>query len=55
MLPTSYGNPTMLSALVPPELYAIAGSHPVYLLNDFGESNRMEFKIEAHSRTAVSG
>jgi polysaccharide pyruvyl transferase CsaB len=54
MLQTSYGNPTMLSALVPPELYAIAGSHPVYLLNDFGESNRMEFKIEAHSRTAVS-
>ncbi len=54
MLPTSYGNPTMLSGLVPPELYAIAGSHPVYLLNDFGESNRVEFKIEAHHRTAVS-
>jgi polysaccharide pyruvyl transferase CsaB len=54
MLPTSYGNQTMLSALVPPELYDTAGSHLVYLLNDFGESNRVEFKIEAHSRTAVS-
>ena len=54
MLPTSYGNQTMLSAFVPPELFVAAGSHPVYLLNDFGESNRVDFRVEAHSRSAVS-
>ena len=54
MLPTSYGSQTMLSALVPPALYATAGSRTVYLLNDFGESNRMEFQVEVHTRTAVS-
>jgi GT2 family glycosyltransferase len=46
MLTTSYGNQKMLSALVPPALYEKAGTHPVYLLNDFGESDRVEFVVE---------
>jgi len=46
MLTTSYGSRTMLSALVPPALYAGAGTQQVYLLNDFGESNRVEFVVE---------
>jgi len=46
MLTTSYGSQTMLSALVPPGLYEVAGAQQVYLLNDFGESNRVEFVVE---------
>ena len=46
MLATSYGNQRMLSALVPPSLYATAGTHQVYLINDFGESARAEFVVE---------
>ena len=46
MLTTSYGSQTMLSGLVPPGLYEVAGTQQVYLLNDFGESNRAEFVVE---------
>ena len=46
MLTTSYGSQTMLSGLVPPGLYAVAATQQVYLLNDFGESNRVEFVVE---------
>jgi hypothetical protein len=46
MLTTSYGNQKMLSAIVPAALYDKAGTHPVYLLNDFGESERVEFVVE---------
>ncbi len=46
MLTTSYGSQTMLSGLVPPGLYEVAGAQQVYLLNDFGESNRAEFVVE---------
>ena len=46
MLTTSYGSQTMLSGLVPPGLYEVAGAQQVYLLNDFGESNRVEFVVE---------
>jgi len=46
MLTTSYGTQRMLSALVPPGLYALPGTHPIYLLNDFGESDRVDFVIE---------
>ncbi|MEO8130924.1 MAG: glycosyltransferase, partial [Bryobacteraceae bacterium] len=46
MLTTSYGSQTMLSGVVPPGIYAEACVQQVYLLNDFGESNRMEFSVE---------
>ena len=46
MLTTSYGSQTMLSGLVPSELYAVAATQQVYLLNDFGESNRVDFVVE---------
>jgi GT2 family glycosyltransferase len=45
MLTTSYGNQKMLSAVVPAKLYAKAGTQPVYLLNDFGESARVDFIV----------
>jgi hypothetical protein len=45
MLTTAYANPRMLTALVPPELLAQVGVLPVYLLNDFGESNRVDFTV----------
>lgn len=46
MLATWYDHPSFVSALVPPELCELPGSVEVYLMNDFGESNRMEFLIE---------
>jgi hypothetical protein len=36
----------MLSALVPAALYTKPGKYPVYLVNDFGESNRLEFVVD---------
>lgn len=54
MLNTSYGGPSLLTALVPPGLYAKAGSYPVHLLNDFGESNRMQFVVEAKRNSAAA-
>lgn len=45
MLQTAYGNTRMLSAVVPPELYAKRGIYPVRLSNDFGESNVVEFEV----------
>jgi polysaccharide pyruvyl transferase CsaB len=45
MLTTAYANPRMLTALVPPELLAQVDVLPVYLLNDFGESNRVDFTV----------
>jgi polysaccharide pyruvyl transferase CsaB len=49
MLTTSYGSQIMLSGLVPAGLYASAGVQPVYLLNDFGESARVDFVVEPNS------
>jgi hypothetical protein len=46
MLTTAYGNQRMLSALVPAALYTKPGKYPVYLVNDFGESNRLEFVVD---------
>jgi GT2 family glycosyltransferase len=54
MLNTSYGGPEFLTALVGPELYAKPGSYPVYLLNDFGESNRVQFVVEAKRNSAAA-
>jgi hypothetical protein len=45
MLQTSYGSTQLLSAIVPAELYATPGSYPIRLLNDFGESNTLEFEV----------
>ena len=45
ILRTSYGSANLLSGLVPRELYARPGRRQVYLLNDFGESNPMEFEV----------
>lgn len=45
-LVTTYGGPTLLTALVPVELYARPGRYLVYLRNRFGESNRLEFVVE---------
>lgn len=45
MLTTSYGNPNLLSAIVPAELYAKPGLHRVHLANDFGPSNQMDFEV----------
>jgi polysaccharide pyruvyl transferase CsaB len=47
ILQTSYGKENLLSGLVPPELYARPGRYRVYLLNDFGESNPMDFEVLA--------
>jgi polysaccharide pyruvyl transferase CsaB len=47
MLATSYGNPNLLSALVPAELYAKPARHPVHLVNDFGPSNELDFEVGA--------
>jgi len=45
MLESAYGSPDLLTALVPPEVIAAAAVLPVYLLNDFGESNRIDFTV----------
>jgi GT2 family glycosyltransferase/glycosyltransferase involved in cell wall biosynthesis len=45
MLVSSYGKDNLISALVPRDLYAQAGRVPVQLLNDFGESNTVEFEV----------
>ncbi len=45
MLATSYGNPNLLSAIVPPDLYAKAARHRVHLANDFGSSNQLDFEV----------
>lgn len=51
ILPTSYGSGNLVSAMVPADLYAKAGPHAVYLSNDFGESNRINFDV--HSDNGV--
>ncbi|MCS7312994.1 MAG: hypothetical protein NZ742_08805 [Acidobacteria bacterium] len=44
-LTTTYGGPTLLTALVPAELYSRPGRYSVYLRNHGGESNRLEFVV----------
>jgi polysaccharide pyruvyl transferase CsaB len=55
ILASWYEHPSLLSALVPPELYESPGPVEIYLMNDFGESNRLEFTVKAksHSMTSV--
>lgn len=45
-LQTTFGNRRFLSAVVPPDIYIRSKRVPVYLLNDFGKSNMLEFEIE---------
>ncbi len=47
ILQTTYGNATLLSAILPPDFSTSAGSMSVSLLNDFGESNALAFTIGA--------
>jgi hypothetical protein len=53
MLPTTYGGENLLSATVPPEMYAEAGRYPVYLTSDFGDSNRLDFEVETARAVAT--
>ena len=53
MLETAFGGTRMLSAVVPPEFYARAGSCTVRLWNDFGESNPIEFVVSRASNAAA--
>lgn len=46
-LPTSFGGPTLLSALVPAALYAHAGRVPVQVVSDFGESAPAVLEVTA--------
>jgi len=47
ILPSAYGSGNLLSAMVPAHLLAQAGRHAVHLSNDFGDSNRIDFEVEA--------
>jgi len=44
-LPTTYGGPNLVTALVPAALLAEAGPKPLYLKNHSGESNRVDFVV----------
>ena len=50
ILPTSYGSGNLLSAVVPKQLFAKAGRRAVYLSNDFGDSNRIDFDVAPADR-----
>jgi len=45
-LDTAYGGASLLTAIVPPELFAVPGRHEVYLQQGTRESNRLEFVVE---------
>jgi len=47
ILPTAYGSGNLLSAMVPARLLAESGRHAVHLSNDFSDSNRIDFEVEA--------
>jgi polysaccharide pyruvyl transferase CsaB len=47
LLPTAYGGPSVLSALVSPELFSKPGRFPVHLLSGLGRSNQMDFEVVA--------
>src|SRR6185295_16079126 len=43
ILASWYQTPSVISALIPPQLYELPGVFDIYLMNDFGESNRLQF------------
>jgi hypothetical protein len=45
MLATSYGNPNLLSAIVPADLYAKPARHRVHFVNDLRPSNLLDFEV----------
>ncbi len=45
LLSTTYGSENIVSAIVPRQAYAQPGIAAVYLLNDLGKSNTLEFEI----------
>ncbi len=47
ILASWYQTPSVISALIPPELYESPGVIDIYLMNDFGESNRLQFTVSA--------
>lgn len=47
ILTTAYGSGNLLSAMVLAHLLAESGRHAVHLSNDFGDSNRIDFEVEA--------
>jgi hypothetical protein len=47
ILTTAYGSANLLSAMIPAPLLVEAGRHAVYLSNDFGDSNRIDFEVQA--------
>jgi len=46
LLASSFGNENLLRGIVPAEVYARRGLVPVTLINDFGESNALEFRVD---------
>jgi polysaccharide pyruvyl transferase CsaB len=46
ILATTYGGGNLLSAMVPADLFVRAGRRSIYLSNDFGDSNRIDFDVQ---------
>ena len=46
ILASWYQTPSVISALIPPELYESPGVVDIYLMNDFGESGRLQFTVD---------
>jgi len=46
ILATTYGGGNLLSAMVPADLFRKAGRRSIYLSNDFGDSNRLDFDVQ---------
>ena len=44
-LPTTYGGPMLLTALVPADVVATPGVYPVYVIDGEHESNRLDFVV----------
>ena len=44
-LPTVYGGTNLLTAVVPPSLYSTPGKMSVFLRDERGDSNRLEFVV----------
>ena len=54
MLTTTYGSRVLLTAIVPPELYALPANVQIHLVNDFGQSNALEFTIAAQQNSMTA-
>ena len=54
MLTTTYGSRVLLTAIVPPEFYAVPANIQIHLVNDFGQSNGLEFTIAAQQNSMTA-